>query len=82
MSLVTSLSTLLTKYKRTTLVIKQVSYHPPITAYQVANASREFTLEGQMRKEPFSQVGCQYLVYDLLPSSSENTSFSQAATSL
>ena len=39
----------------TTLVVEQVSHHPPITAYYIANASRGITLQGHnAQKTSFS----------------------------
>lgn len=39
----------------TTLVVEQVSHHPPITAYYIANPSRGVTLEGHnAQKTSFS----------------------------
>lgn len=39
----------------TTLVVEQVSHHPPITAYYIANPSRGITLEGHnAQKTSFS----------------------------
>jgi hypothetical protein len=39
----------------TTLVVEQVSHHPPITAYYIANSSRGVTLEGHnAQKTSFS----------------------------
>ena len=39
----------------TTLVVEQVSHHPPITAYYISNASRNLALQGHSaQKTSFS----------------------------
>jgi hypothetical protein len=39
----------------TTLIVEQVSHHPPITAYYISNASRKISLQGHSaQKTSFS----------------------------
>ena len=39
----------------TTLIVEQVSHHPPITAYYISNESRKITLQGHSaQKTSFS----------------------------
>jgi hypothetical protein len=45
----------------TTLVVEQVSHHPPITAYYIANSSRGVTLEGHNAQKITFSVKSPYL---------------------